>query len=99
MSRRGWEFTRLTKEIAWRQAVQNGDIPEDADPSEYQFHHRYPVEAARKRGLAQSIIRAAWNCIPLHRDDHVDLHNSGTNFDLADDVEDVPYQPGLFDEP
>jgi hypothetical protein len=81
--RTGWEFSQETKTLAWEQAVRRGDIPADADPADYQFHHKVPVEIAREWEMPQSLITSVANCIPLHRDDHVELHRFYTNEELA----------------
>ena len=98
--RRGFEFSRLTKDIAWRQAVQRGDIPQDANPSQYEFHHKTPITEARKRNLASSLISSVANVLVIRSDHHKDLHRDYTYEEMADDnIGDIPHQPSLFDEP
>jgi hypothetical protein len=97
MGRESWEFSTMTKEIAWRQAIQNGEIPEGADPRHYDFHHRYPVEVARAEGMDPNLVTSAVNCLVILRGAHRQLHRNNTNWELASQVDDLPDQPRLFE--
>lgn len=77
----GFPFSRSTKDAAFRQAVQAGDITPDT--TDLHFHHIVPQEVAKKEGLPPPLVSSVENCLPLKAEDHRRLHQQFKPEELA----------------
>ncbi len=91
-SRGPYEFPTKVKLLAWGRAIASGQIPENANPDDYHFHHVITVAlleklvatAATEEAAARLIAyaRSVDNAYVIHVDDHKDLHREYTEAEL-----------------
>ncbi len=92
VSRGPYEFPTRVKLLAWGNAIASGQIPENANPDDYHFHHIITVALMEQFvGLAETpeaqarliaFAKSIENCFVIHRDDHVDLHRAYSEEEL-----------------